>query len=125
VPASAAAVPASASADRSVLNDLALADGLRALTPGSVVVSRGPDGLLAVTPDGVLRCTPATTIDGNPTGAGDACVAALARGLRAGTGWAALLADAVALSAAAVAAPVAGAFDPDVYQSMLTRSATC
>jgi tagatose 6-phosphate kinase len=43
-------------------------------------------------------------------------VAALARGLRDRMPWPALLRDAVALSAAAVAAPVAGAFDADVYR---------
>jgi tagatose 6-phosphate kinase len=46
-------------------------------------------------------------------------VAALARGLRDRTPWPALLADAVALSAAAVAAPVAGAIDPGTYRRTL------
>ncbi|MBU2670405.1 hexose kinase [Actinoplanes bogorensis] len=93
---------------------------IRALSRGAIVVSRGPDGLLAVTPDGVHESAPHESLAGNPTGAGDACVAALARGLRDRVGWPDLLADAVALSAAAVATPVAGAFDPDVYQRMLT-----
>jgi tagatose 6-phosphate kinase len=98
---------------------------VRALTTGAVVVSNGPDGLLAITPDAVHSCAPPAALKGNPTGAGDACVAALARGLRDGTGWPALLADAVALSAAAVASPVAGAFDPDVYHRSLMRSPAC
>jgi tagatose 6-phosphate kinase len=100
-----------------------LADATRARSFGAraVVVSHGPRGLIAVTGDGAWRCTPPERVAGNPTGAGDACVAALARGLRAGTGWPALLADAVALSAAAVAAPVAGAVDEDTYRRTLPR----
>ncbi len=81
----------------------------------AIVVSRGPQGLLAHTPEGTYAARPPRHIAGNPTGAGDACVAALARGLRNSTAWPDLLADAVALSAAAVAVPVAGAFDPDLY----------
>ena len=97
---------------------------IRSLSSGTIVVSRGPDGLLAVTPDGVHESAPQQALTGNPTGAGDACVAALARGLRDRTEWPALLADAVALSAAAVTAPVAGAFDHDVYRCLLgTESA--
>jgi tagatose 6-phosphate kinase len=89
---------------------------VRAVAAGPVVVSRGAAGLLAVTGDEVWECAPPVPVDGNPTGAGDACVAALARGLRDHTPWPELLPDAVALSAAAVAASVAGAFDPDVYR---------
>ncbi|GAA2605233.1 1-phosphofructokinase family hexose kinase [Paractinoplanes durhamensis] len=93
----------------------------RALATGPVVVSRGAAGLVAVAHDEVWECAPPVPVDGNPTGAGDACVAALSRGLRDHTPWPELLADAVALSAAAVAAPVAGAFDPEVYRQ--TRAA--
>ncbi|HEX5201188.1 MAG TPA: hexose kinase [Actinoplanes sp.] len=93
-----------------------LADAVRALADGPVVVSRGVAGLFAVAGDEVWECAPPVPVEGNPTGAGDACVAALARGLRDHTPWPELLPDAVALSAAAVAAPVAGAFDPDVYR---------
>ena len=103
-----------------------LAADLRRLTSGAVVISRGPDGLLAITPDGWYECAPPAPLAGNPTGAGDACVAALARGLRDGTAWPDLLADAVALAAAAVATSVAGAFDPDVYHRLrVTRSPLC
>jgi len=84
----------------------------------AVVVSRGPEGLLAVTADGAWRGVPPERLSGNPTGAGDACVAALARGLRDHTGWPGLLADAVALSAAAVAAPTAGAVDLPTYHRL-------
>jgi tagatose 6-phosphate kinase len=53
-------------------------------------------------------------VTGNPTGAGDAVVAALAAGV--GSPWPDLLADATALSAAAVLAPVAGSYDPAAYE---------
>jgi tagatose 6-phosphate kinase len=49
---------------------------------------------------------------------GPAPAAALARGVRAGTAWPQLLADAVALAAAAVAAPVADAYDPGLYSRL-------
>ncbi|WP_245908069.1 1-phosphofructokinase family hexose kinase [Pseudosporangium ferrugineum] len=91
-----------------------LAHGARA-----VVVSRGPEGLHAQSPEGAWQGIPAAPLTGNPTGAGDACVAALARGLRDRTPWPELVADAVALSAAAVAAPVAGTVDPGLYRRML------
>ena len=87
----------------------------------SMIISRGADGLLAITPDGCWRAVPPERLAGNPTGAGDACVAALARGLRDGTAWPALLADAVALSAAAVVAPVAGTVDHDTYRRTRPR----
>ncbi|WP_433296180.1 1-phosphofructokinase family hexose kinase [Actinoplanes sp. CA-030573] len=103
---------------------LRLADAVRSLAAGPVVVSRGAAGLLAVDGEHVWECVPPEPIDGNPTGAGDACVAALARGLRDHTPWPGLLADAVALSAAAVAAPVAGAFDPGVYRRVRAAVAT-
>jgi len=96
-----------------------LVDAARRVARGPVVVSRGARGLLAVAGDEVWDCRPPERVAGNPTGAGDACVAALARGLRDRVPWPDLLADAVALSAAAVAAPVAGAIDIDVYRRTL------
>lgn len=77
----------------------------------TVVASLGADGVAAA--DGVAewRGRPAHPVTGNPTGAGDALVAGLARGLRDGTPLPELLRDAVALSAAAVARPYAGEVD--------------
>ena len=100
--------------------DSDLADAGRALAMGAraVVVSRGPRGLLALSGEGAWRGVPPERLVGNPTGAGDACVAALARGLRDKTPWPDLLADAVALSAAAVASPIAGAVDQDTYHRL-------
>jgi tagatose 6-phosphate kinase len=100
---------------------VAAAQRLRAAGAGSVVVSRGAEGMLAVTPEGVWQAVPAERLAGNPTGAGDAAVAALAAGLVGGRTWAELLADAVALSAAAVGAPLAGSFDEELYRRHLAR----
>ncbi|MFF0362297.1 1-phosphofructokinase family hexose kinase [Streptomyces sp. NA02536] len=93
---------------------------LRALGAGTVVVSSGPDGLYAVTPDGAWRAAPPERLAGNPTGAGDACVAALAAGLADGRRPPGVLREAVALSAAAVPRPVAGDVDADLYRRFRT-----
>lgn len=91
---------------------VAAAERLREAGAESVVASRGAEGLIAVTPQGRFVATPPEVVRGNPTGAGDACNAALARGLRHGLSWPRLLTDAVAVSAAAVRSPVAGQVDP-------------
>jgi tagatose 6-phosphate kinase len=91
------------------------ADALRARGAGAVVVSAGADGLIASTPDGRWAVRPPARVSGNPTGAGDACVAALARGLVHGTSWPDRLVDAVALSASAVLRPLAGDVDLTAY----------
>ncbi|MFD9125167.1 1-phosphofructokinase family hexose kinase [Kitasatospora sp. NPDC059571] len=93
----------------------AAAAALRERGAGAVVASLGPDGLYAATAEGGWRCEPPARVTGNPTGAGDAAVAALAAGLQAGAAWPAMLPDAVALSAAAVLAPLAGDFDRAAY----------
>jgi tagatose 6-phosphate kinase len=92
---------------------------LMAAGAGAVVVSLGPGGLLAVTGAGTWHATPPGPEPGNPTGAGDAAVAGLARGLAAGQDWPQLLRHAVALGTAAVAAPVAGEFSPARYRDLL------
>jgi tagatose 6-phosphate kinase len=78
---------------------------------GAAVISRGAEGLLALTADGHWRAHSTEAVRGNPTGAGDALVAALASGIVRGLPWSESLAEAVAVSAAAVAVPVAGGFD--------------
>jgi tagatose 6-phosphate kinase len=95
------------------------AKALRAAGAEEVAASLGPAGILAVTPSGAWRAVPPERLRGNPTGAGDAAVAALARGLVAGLSWPRRLAEAVSLSAAAVAAPLAGSFDPAVHRRFL------
>lgn len=97
---------------------LAGAISLQAAGAGAVVVSEGERGLLAVTEKGSWRAAPPSKLHGNPTGAGDAASAALVVGMLRGSPWPELLADAGALSAAAVCAPLAGWFDPDVYRSL-------
>lgn len=100
---------------------LAGARALRAGGAGAVVVSLGAEGMLAVTADGDWRAAAPRVPRGNPTGAGDAVVAALARGLVAGSPWPARLREAAALSAAAVAVPVAGEVEPARYRDLLGR----
>ncbi|MGW0535822.1 1-phosphofructokinase family hexose kinase [Streptomyces sp. NPDC003032] len=87
----------------------------------AVVASLGADGLLALTPDGCWQSRPPALVRGNPTGAGDSAVAGLLSGLAEGLPWPERLARAVALSAATVAAPVAGEFDPPTYEDLLAR----
>ncbi len=78
----------------------------------SVIATFGPEGLVAHTPDGVWRAWLAGDLRPlNPTGAGDACTAALAAGLADGRQWPEILVTAVAWSAASVLTPVAGDVD--------------
>jgi tagatose 6-phosphate kinase len=101
------------------------ADALRATAPRhtAVVASLGPHGLLASTVDGRWHALPGTALKGNPTGAGDAAAAALARGIAYRLPWPQRLSDAVGLSAAAVVSPVAGNVTREDYQRM-RRAAT-
>jgi tagatose 6-phosphate kinase len=93
--------------------------GARMLGAPTVVVSLGRDGLLAVRAgSGVHRVPPPEVVSGNPAGAGDAVVAALAAGV--GSPWPELLREAAALSVAAVLAPVAGSYDPAAYEGFRT-----
>jgi tagatose 6-phosphate kinase len=91
---------------------------LRSVGAGAVVVTLGADGLLGVTAGGAWRARPPERVAGNATGAGDACAAALAAGLRARTPWPVRLQNAVALSAAAVRSPLAGDFDHPTYRRL-------
>ncbi|HEY4457004.1 MAG TPA: 1-phosphofructokinase family hexose kinase [Pseudonocardiaceae bacterium] len=99
-------------------DDIAAAQTL-ARTGTAVVASLGPGGLLAVTDQGSWRARPPRALSGNPTGAGDACVAALALGLANRVSWSNTLVKAVAASAAAVVCPVAGEIDQDTYAHLL------
>ena len=76
---------------------------------GAVVVSRGPDGLLALTTDGAWRAPAPERLVGNPTGAGDALAAAIAA--TTGSPWPDRLREALAWSGAAVPARAAGEVD--------------
>ncbi|MFC4857593.1 1-phosphofructokinase family hexose kinase [Actinophytocola glycyrrhizae] len=92
---------------------LAAARALLDRGAGAVVASLGPEGLVAVTERGSWRVRVPEELHGNPTGAGDACVAALAAGHL--LDWPDRLAEAAAVSAAAVPCPLAGDIDPDTY----------
>jgi len=93
------------------------ANELRKAGAGAVVVSLGPEGLLAVTGSGNWHATPSTVLSGNTTGAGDAVVAALALGLSRAEPWPDILRRAVALSGAAVLGPLAGDVDLAHYEA--------
>jgi tagatose 6-phosphate kinase len=83
----------------------------------AVVVSMAADGMLAVTGAGTWHAA-APRVAGNPTGAGDAVVAALALGLTRGWSWPERLREAAALGSAVAAAPTAGEFlDDDLAQA--------
>lgn len=84
----------------------------------AVVVSMGPAGLLAVAGGGSWLAVP-RPVAGNPTGAGDAVVAGLARGLSLGWSWPERLRHAAALGSATAAAPSAGEFRHSDYLSAL------
>ena len=88
-----------------------------------VVVTDGPAGLSCFKDDAVIRAAPREVMTGNPTGAGDAASAALAGGLVRDSPWPERLADAAALSAAAVSAPQAGSFDQRVYERLRLMTA--
>jgi tagatose 6-phosphate kinase len=85
----------------------------------AVVVTLGPEGLLAATGDGCWRARGPAAVAGNATGAGDAVAAALAHGVILGRPWDERLRHAAALGAATVAAPVAGEFRQQDYLGAL------
>ncbi|NDL57840.1 1-phosphofructokinase family hexose kinase [Phytoactinopolyspora mesophila] len=94
------------------------AANLRATTGATVVVSLGPDGLLAATPEGIWSARLPEPLSGNPTGAGDSVVAALAMGIHNSLSWPETLRSACAVSAATVLAPVAGEYEPAEYRRL-------
>ncbi len=85
----------------------------------TVVASLGAEGLVAAGAGRAWVATPAAVLGGNPTGAGDAVVAGLARALRLDPLVAErldeTLRDCVALAAAAVVSPTAGELSIDEY----------
>lgn len=103
----------------------AAAAELRKAGAGAVVVSLGPEGLLAVTASGTWHAAPSTVLRGNTTGAGDAVVAALAWGLSRAEAWPGILRRAVALSGAAVLGPLAGDIDLTHYHREQGLVAVC
>ncbi|MFE3192247.1 hexose kinase [Nocardia sp. NPDC059240] len=100
---------------------LAAVDPLIVGGVAAVVVTRGGAGMVAVTPTRAWTAALPKPLAGNPTGAGDAAVAALIATLAADSApdWPTLLADAVATSAAAVVIPVAGEIDRVLRERLL------
>ncbi|WP_245663113.1 hexose kinase [Nocardia inohanensis] len=92
---------------------LAAVEPLIAEGVAAVIVTRGGAGMIAVTPTRAWSAALPQPLAGNPTGAGDAAVAAIIAALAVEPvpDWPALLVDAVATSAAAVVIPVAGEID--------------
>ncbi len=88
-------------------------------TGAPVVLTLGERGLLATDGTTCWRASLPRPVRGNPTGAGDAVTAGIARGLAHGRSWPDILRDAVALGAAAVAVPTAGEVDLAAYESHL------
>ncbi len=86
----------------------AAAQQLRNTGAKTVVASRGEHGIAVDTGTNRYCSRVPEVLPGNPTGAGDACVAAVARGLHFGSRWPETVTEAVALSTAAVKAPTAG-----------------
>jgi len=82
------------------------------------IVSLGAEGFVAVTPSAAYDVRLPRQIPGNQTGAGDALAAALARGLARDDPWPELIADGAAVSAAAVAVPVAGGVATDIMAEL-------
>jgi tagatose 6-phosphate kinase len=85
---------------------------------GAVVVSDGPAGMLAASRGQLAFARPPAVEAVNPTGAGDAAVAALAACMLDGASWPRMLRTAVAWSAASVLEPVAGAIRPREAQRL-------
>jgi tagatose 6-phosphate kinase len=84
----------------------------------AVAVTLGAEGIVLAADGEVWHSSLAESLRGNPTGAGDAAMAAFARGIGTGTSWPAMLDDAVALSGAAVLAPYAGEFDAAHHRAL-------
>ncbi|WP_067543595.1 hexose kinase [Nocardia crassostreae] len=106
----------------------------------AIIATRGPDGMVAITPHGSWSAHLPTPIQGNPTGAGDAAAASAITTLRAhqrrmysrerhagsrqheyllAREWGGLLVGAVAVSGAAVGMPLAGEIDLGVRDRLV------
>jgi tagatose 6-phosphate kinase len=88
----------------------------------AAIVSAGRDGLVAVAGEHCWVARPPRLVAGNPTGAGDALTAGIVRGVAQRAAWPLVLADALALAVAAVAVPIAGHVDLDLYRELLEHS---
>lgn len=104
-------------------------DALLTAGAGAVVCSMGSRGLVLGAPETRLNARLGRSLVGNPTGAGDALVAALAAGLASSCGsvvadLARALPSGVGWSAAAVLSPVAGEIDHSVADQLAAEATT-
>lgn len=99
------------------LDVVAAARAVSRRSGAAVVVTLGVDGMVMVGDEGSWHAAPPEEVKGNPTGAGDSAVAAIVRGLVHEEPWPEILAEAVAVSAAAVVSPVAGEVDVARYET--------
>jgi tagatose 6-phosphate kinase len=83
---------------------------------GAIVISRGSDGLLAVTEEGVWQAAPPERLGGNPTGAEDAAGVALVAGIADGSPRPQRLADTLALPPQPCARRRPPVLNPDAYR---------
>lgn len=104
-----------------VTDPLEAATHLARSSGAAVVVTMGAEGMVLAVGEEAWRGSVDETLRGNPTGAGDAALAAFARGLRSGSTWPDMLTDAVALSGAAVLAPYAGEFAASDHRDLVAR----
>lgn len=100
---------------------LAGAELLLAAGAGTVVVTRGERGLLALSAEGHHCVDAIPGITGNATGAGDAATAGIVSAVLEHLGLDAALARAAALGAAAVLSPVAGEIDLEAYHRFIEQ----
>jgi tagatose 6-phosphate kinase len=92
---------------------------LRRAGARAVVVTLGASGLVASAPEGNWRLRQ-RALSGNPVGAGDVLVAALARGLADGLAWCELLPLAASAAAASVLEDYAAQLSPERVQAQLS-----
>jgi tagatose 6-phosphate kinase len=127
-PALTAALPARPDIVKPNRDELARATGTSDIRQGAealldagaraVIVSDGPAGMHAVSRTQTTSARPPALVAANPTGAGDAAVAALAACMLADASWPRLLRTAAAWSGASVLEPVAGAISPLVAERL-------
>lgn len=106
------------SAATDVTDPRAAARILSVSSGSAVAITLGADGIVLAADGQVWHGSIERELRGNPTGAGDAAMAAFARGIATCATWPDILRDAVALSASSVLAPHAGEINDGQYRSL-------
>lgn len=104
-----------------VIDPLEAASRLSTEKEVAVLVTLGAEGMVLAVAGETWRGSLDDVLRGNPTGAGDAALAAFARGVRSGSTWPEMLRDATALAGAAVLAPYAGEFAAHHHGALAER----